>query len=216
MFDFILRQQPPLALTQHSERQRVDRRALEPDDGQPDCFTQAADLTVAPLVKREFEHDALLFPRDHLDLAGQGVTPVQGDACRHFCQLLLADGRPHGDAIGLGDVRARMHDRVCKFAVVRHQEETLGIAVETADGIDVRGRVPDQIGNAFETLLVRHCGNESARLVEHQVNRFLRRAHDLTANGDAILPRVDLVAEHGRPTVDLDHAGKDQLLRLSP
>ena len=62
---------------------------------------------------------------------------------------------------------ARMGQRVKQIAIVRQQQQTLGVVVQTADRHNTRTAAAHQISNRLAAVLVLHRRDIAARLVQH-------------------------------------------------
>ena len=108
-----------------------------------------------------------------------------------------------------------MHDAVRKGAVIRKEQQPLGIAVKPSDRIDAGIYAVQQIGHAAPPLFIGERRDIAARLIQHDIAKFL-----LLRDEDALIPDRDdigrerLIAEPDGMSVASDLARVDQGLRL--
>jgi len=119
-------------------------------------------------------------------------------------------------AFDFGHVHLRRTEaRVCnaarELAVVRHQERTARVIVETAHRCDARGHAAHQVGHCSPSLWIAQRRDDCARLVQHHVHELLRDQPP-SVHFDARVPWVGLRAELGHDApIDADSACRDQL-----
>jgi hypothetical protein len=108
-----------------------------------------------------------------------------------------------------------MQEPVGEVAVIREQQETLGIVVEASDGKEPGRVVGQQINDDGSPARVLEARDVAARLVEEQIRDGVARADGAAVEGDAIRRgiglRSGLEAHHA---VDGDTAGGEE--GLSP
>ena len=109
-----------------------------------------------------------------------------------------------------------VHDAVGEVAVVRQEQQPLGIAVESADRVHALRHIVEQVHHAAAVKFIRDRRHIAAGLVEHDVAQILlaRNCNALTVHGDEIL-RQCLVAELDGSAVALDTALLDERLCLA-
>ncbi len=110
---------------------------------------------------------------------------------------------------------ARVQQPVREIAVVREQEESLGVAVETTDREHARpGReVPGEVDLG---VAVGGRARHARGLVEREVPEIGVEAHADAVDGDAVAPRIDLVPQDRDPPVERDPSPADQVLARAP
>ena len=119
-----------------SSVQRPDARAHEPADREPDGGAHASHLSLPAFVDRDLERT----PRP-----GRGCTSADARrlrSCRRRARHRPASARTSvlgGISFDLDEVRlldavARMREQLREIAVVREEQEALGVDVEPADG----------------------------------------------------------------------------------
>ena len=160
--------------------------ALEACDGQPRALSQAADLPVAALVDRDAEEGRgglfgalgvtfgaaavrslgrrFKVHTQQLDAGGAGLPAID---LERFGERQLRAGRIVADPeqIDLFDLLLRVHQAVGQLAVVRQEQQPLGVEVEPPNGVDALRQVRDEIGHGPAALFVRERGHIAARLV---------------------------------------------------
>ena len=99
-----------------------------------------------------------------LDAGGAGLPAID---LERFGERPLRAGRIVADPeqIDLFDLPLRMHQAVGQLAVVRQEQQPLGVEVEPPNGVDALRQVRDEIGHGPAALFVRERGHIAARLV---------------------------------------------------
>src|SRR3954451_14500876 len=130
------RQLAVLAHRQAADAQRAERGPLELEDRVPDGLEHALDLPLAPLVDRELDHTGT----DLADLRGGGQAVVEQDALAQRLHRGLVDRRV-GDprAVGARHLEGGVGEAVGELAVVGQQDQTGGVVVQPADGVEPLG-----------------------------------------------------------------------------
>ena len=108
-----------------------------------------------------------------------------------------------------------MGQSVDQIAVVRQNEQTLGIVVEAAHRHDAGAAAAHEIRDRLAAALVLECSDVAARLVEHEVALFLAAAERTPVHHNFIAAHIRLVADRGRPSVHGHAAVLDPSLRLA-
>ena len=118
--------------------------------------------------------------------------------------------------VGLLDLVLGVHDVLRELAVVRHEDKTLGIVVETAHVEDALVLVAHDVAQRVAALRVVHGGEHLAGLVQCQSDVVRIDAYARTVYAHLLLMRVNASSELGDQfTVDLDTAFGDHVLALA-
>ena len=147
-----------------------------------------------------------------LDVVDFDGAVLEFDAFEHLLHILACDRLVEFDLVDLVDHRGRMGELAGELAVVGEEEESGGVAVETADRIDTfaAGAV-DKHHDGLAFLRVVDGGDITFRLV-HQEVTFGFGAEGLTAVGDDVAG-LHLIAHLGdNLTVDLDASSLNELV----
>lgn len=104
-----------------------------------------------------------------------------------------------------------MHYPIGELAVVREQEQPLGVAIEPADRVEPLGRL-HQLHDRRAVAVIAGCRYESTGLIEHHIAAALR-THHLAIDSDLVIDRIGFGSElrHGR-AVHGNAARDDHLL----
>src|SRR5215471_17687012 len=85
---------------------------------------------------------------------------------------------------------------VCKFTIVRDEQQALALVVEAAHGIESLAHFGEELHNRGTALRISHCGDVAFRLVEYEVTQPLRPAQQLAVHADVVTGGVGLGAEN--------------------
>ena len=69
-----------------------------------------------------------------------------------------------------------------QFAVVGHEQQTLGIGIQSTDRINAGMAARNQLTDGLSSALILERGHVAARLVEHEVNLLLGTAQRLAVD----------------------------------
>ena len=108
-----------------------------------------------------------------------------------------------------------MHKRICKCAVIGKQQQSFGIPIEPADGINALLNAVHKLHNGFFCMLVRHSGYIAARLIEHKIAHFGDFIYFFTENGYKVFFSIDFIADFCGVTVYLNLSRSDDFFTLS-
>ena len=95
--------------------------------------------------------------------------------------------------IFLFETEFRVHDPVGQLAIIREEQQSLGVAVEPSNGVEALGGV-DEIHHRTPLALVAGGGDVAARFVEHDVAAALR-ANEFAINADGVGVGIGLAAK---------------------
>src|SRR5262245_59289740 len=149
-----------LGWTQRPEaarRQAPEVDAAVPDPPQlldrvPDRLQHPADLAVPALGDPDLEPGVL--PRLHdADLGRSGTAAVDVDATGEPFERLRVGKPAHLGPVGLFHPRGGVHEVPGELPVVRQEQESLAVEVQTADGIDAHPDSREEI--AYRTASLR-------------------------------------------------------------
>ena len=103
-----------------------------------------------------------------------------------------------------------------EIAVVGEKDETAGVVIEAADGIDALGQAAQEISECLAALGIGHGGNDFGRLVEDEVDATLVGLDKFSGGFDAVFGGVGFAAKFGNDlAVDADLAANDELLGVA-
>ena len=140
---------------------------------------------------------------------GHDPPAVDDDPAADPLELLWVRPVPGQDLVFLGQPIAWVHDAVGDIAIVREEEEALGVAVQPAHRKHPL-RHTDQIHHRPAITLVLDGCDVAGRLVQDQVAQRLR-ADDAVVDADLVPPGIGLGAELGHDrAVDRNAALPDQ------
>ena len=100
-------------------------------------------------------------------------------------------------------------------AVVRQEQQALGVLVQAAHRVHPHRAVVQQVLHRFPPPLVAQRRDIAPGLVEHHIDRRWRCRQRRAVDGNRIARRVRRVAQPGRCAVDKHAPGGDPLLRLA-
>lgn len=185
-------------------RDRAEADAPQPHHRVSDRVAHVAHLARASLVQRDREQ--------RLVLAGaepgveqphgrrRGAPAPDRDAPAQPVQLALLRHAAHARVVLALHLVLRMQQPLRELAVVREQQEPLGVVVQPADGVDVLAHLGQQIEDRRPVLGVLPRRHVAAGLVEQDVAVAPRHA-------DALAVDADVVAERVGPRAQLEHGG---------
>lgn len=151
-----------------------------------------------------------------VDGAGRRRAVLEFHAPAQAGDLVVIDDSFDLGVIALQHAGTRMHQPVGQGAVVREQQQPLGVIVEPADGIEPPSDVADEIHHRRAPLRIVQRGDEAGGLVEHEIDRGRLKPEQFAVDFDVIALRVGLGAQLGdNPAVDGDAAVRDQRFRLA-
>ena len=121
----------------------------------------------------------------------------------------------HLHRVGLLDPRARVHQIASKISVVRHEQQSFAVEIESTHRKHSASHRPDQIADGGAALGIRKRGDTAPGLVQHQVDLLpARLGHALSVHFDRVPQRVDLASRSSNgATVDLYSALLHQAFR---
>jgi hypothetical protein len=182
-----------------------DAHALQPSHRVIEVFAHAADLAIEPLG----QHDAKRVAPDLRDLARIRHRAEDRHTRCHAVEEILRQRSIDRDDVFLFVLVLRAQHAVDDVAVVRQQDQPLGILVEAPDRKDALA-MPDEVHDVVRHLAVRRAF-DADRLVEGQVEA-LRLCEERLAVDEHLVVVIDLRAEHRHRAIDADPAGLDPLV----
>jgi len=213
VFYFIGRQRSSMARAHAAQGQPADARAHEFPHVVPEAGQGAPDLTIAALADRDLQRRPRAAAPDDPHL-GRARAPLgQPHAATQPPQVVRRNVAGHRGHVGLGHFVARVGQAVGKEAVIRHQQQALGIGVEPPHGEEARLRVVlHQVDRPRAARRVEVRAHDALGLIEEPVLGALRmQARAVQAN--VLRLGVGLGPEFGHdPAVDHDTAGGDDVL----
>ena len=97
-----------------------------------------------------------------------------------------------------------MHHVVCKVPVVCHEQQPLGIHIESPDGVNAAWYVSDKLGHITAAFFVAHGRDIAARLIQHYVNLISGLGQRLAVHKYGVRHGVGLLAYRGCVSVYFD------------
>ncbi len=179
-----------------------------------------ADLLVAALREPDFVPDVVAIGTIELtDLGRRQLSPIDRDAAPQSVDLVVARMALHLCVVGLLDEPGPRH-RIGQGAVVRKDQQALGVEIEPADRVDllpdVRGEQVDRERTIQRILRRRQV---AARLVEQHVDLLAiakQRIDRSSVDANVVDVGVRLRTKLGHDdTVHRHRAGFDHLFGLS-
>jgi hypothetical protein len=122
---------------------------------------------------------------------------------------------PNLNLIDLCHLSTGVHHAVGKVSVIGEKEQTLGIAIQSSDGINPTATI-HQGGYGGSALLVGKGGHIASGLMKHQIYGSLLCGKRLAVNEDAVCSRLCKITDHCRLTVEADTAFPNPFLGSSP
>ncbi len=196
LVELLLRELARIAHAQAVEREVRERHALELVDEEAKRLDHPVDLAVLALVDRDAEPGVLALARQHLDLGGhRDRAVVETDTIAQLLEVFGLEVAVDLDVIRLRDV-ARRREQACReLAIVRQQQHALAVEVEAADRLHGSRQVRQVVHDRRATAVVGDGRDAGLRLVQQHVE-VIERDHGFAVDGDSVVLRVDLRAEH--------------------
>src|SRR5690625_4725242 len=168
---------------------------------------------VAALVQLDLHQRGRGQGLQHGEAVRAGRAVLQRDAAAQ----VLGQGAGHlpldGGDVGLGDLVGGVGEAVGELAVVRQQQQPLGLLVQASDVEEPLGPVGDVLGQGGPPLRVAHGGDHAGRLVERHGELGLVQlqpyAVDVDDGGDRVHPGAQLTDDDA---VDGHPPGGDEAL----
>ena len=216
--DLLGRQVTPLTGLELAELEPVEGDTFEGDDVQPHLRAHLADLAVPSLAKNETEKGPavveLLQKRN-----AHGTEKVAVDRHRRLesREGLVAEKAGDLDMVDLLVVVAGMGDMGDEVTIVRQEEKTAAIAVETSDRDEAGGDRRDELRHASTAVAIARRAEISGRLVQHDRAFFSGRLGERLVVHEDLLPvGIDLYAHLTYDiSIDTDAALPDEFLRMA-
>src|SRR5712671_977166 len=121
------------------------------------------------------------------------------------------------DQICLRNMRSRLHQPVCEFAVISQDQQTFAGIIKPPHGVNSPLHPANQIHHRRTLLRVAHRSHESLRLVQQKVHMPLRSLKKLSVHADVVGLRVSLASQFGDCLAIYKHvARRNELLCLAP
>lgn len=201
-------QVPPRSGGNASHAQRSDANAPQLLDRNPDRFHHLADDVIETFMDDDLDDHTLVRLTKDAALVRDYRPSLDVDAIADTLHLRVIRLLQGDDMIFLGETVFWMHHPIGDIAIVRHQEESLRLAIEPSNRVHAF-RDLDDIHHGPALFLVADGRDESAWFVQDQESRPWPLCH-LAIDADFVLHRVDAGAELGDgPTVDLHAPGSD-------
>jgi hypothetical protein len=181
------------------ERERRECHALELVHGEAERLDHAVDLAMLTLVDRDAEPRVLGLAGKDFDLGGhRDLTVVECDAFAEQLDVTRVELAVDLDVIGLGHVAARREQLGRELAVVREEQDALGVEVEAPDGLHRHGTVREVVHHRGATAVVGDGRDARLGLVQQDVE-LVESDDGFAIDEHLVHVRVDLGAE------DFDH-----------
>ena len=203
-----------------TERDRTEAGTHQVLDGEPGLGEEAADDVLAALVQDDLDQRASVVDVEEGELVDLRRAVLQLDALAQLLAESLAHDAGHGRHVGLGHLVRGVHEAVRQLAVVRHQQQSLGVGVEASDveqplpGVDSVGH---EIADAGAPALVGHGRVDTARLVQREVDHLLVKDDPGAVDADHRGGGIDLETHLADDlAIHLDPAPGDEVLGGAP
>src|SRR5262249_13891584 len=164
-----------LARREVGELERAERHADQAVDLEAEVAEHVLHLAVLALADRKAEPDVAALGAIDRGLDRTIMDAVNGDAGAQPLELVLANAAVRAHAIAAQPTGRRQLERARERAVVREQQQALGVEVETADADEARqprGQSGED-GRTAAGIGVRR--QQAARLVVEEEPRALAR-----------------------------------------
>jgi len=178
-----------------AQGQGAEPDADEVDDRVADGIQHTADLPVFALGDGDPEQGMAATLLDKRDFRGQGRAVFKGHAPAQQVQGFIRDHAFDGGLVGPGSLVAGVGEAVGPFAVIGEQQQSHGIEIESAHGIDPLGDVLYQVGHQGSAFRLVQRTDVAERLVDDQVSPLGRP-------GDLAAVHFDPVAPPDRPRAE--------------
>jgi hypothetical protein len=195
------REMPISAFCKIAQRKPSGLDPFEPDHGMSHVVEHAPHLALPAFVDRDIDPGVRFFLADLPDLGRRGLAVLQEDACFQRSDRTVFEHALDLHQIGLGEFMFGVGDQMGKIAVIRQEQQALGIVVQPAHGIDTDFDTFQQIMHRGPSLRVGHGGHKTRGFVQHNIRRRLFGVDEFAVNLDMVFVRVGLGPElgHDRP-----------------
>src|SRR5262245_4997085 len=131
--ELVAGERPQLPRPERAQRNWADVCADQPLDGMADRREHPAHDVIAPLVDDEFDENAAARTAHHLERVDMRGPVLQRDARPQRATEVLGDRPAHLGDICLRDLVSGVGKAVRQLAIVREQDQSLGVGIEPAD-----------------------------------------------------------------------------------
>ena len=128
--------------------------------------------------------------------------------------LRIGESSGAQNIIGFTEAVARMHEPVCRIAVIGDENKPLRIIIQPSDGIEPVRKLLKEIGDLFPVLILGIGTDNILGFIECYHHAFIVYAHPFSVKGHYIAI-IDVHADLGDRTVELYPALLDQLFTFS-
>jgi hypothetical protein len=197
-----------------AERQAARSDPLELDHRTPHMVEHAAHLALPPLMDRNLHPGVHFFLPDFFDLRGRGLAVLKEYALfKHLDRPFIKHALDLRQ-IGLWKFMFRVRDQVREVPVVCHEQQSLGIVVQPADGVDAGLDAFEQVLHRGSSFGIRHGRDIARGLVQHDVGPRLFGIDELAVDLNMVIVRIGLGPELGHHlAVDAHPPFNDKLFR---
>src|SRR5579864_99548 len=221
--DFSRRQIANVARTEVADADRSDADALQADDWVGDHVAHPPNLAVPALVQPDDDRrpraarglGRVLEP----DLGRTGAAALDDHPVAQAIEIAVVGHAFDERLVRAIDFVARVRHALGELAVVREQDQPLGLVVETTHGIEVAADAGarDQIHDRRPLLRIEACADHPPRLVHEEVASAGLQFQPAPVDFDDVGGRVGLRAKFADDApVDLDPPLRDECLGGPP
>jgi len=194
---FVCIELTPLSSLQSPVLDWPDRTSPQPLDPMADRIEHFPDLAIAAFVQGDLESrvGAEAIGRHHADIRRRSHAPVDRHATRQAIQIVRVG---HTDDLHVVPSRhpvPRMRQAAGQVAVVGQQQQSLGVEVEPANGVDVLRDCCQQIHDRRPALRVGARRDIAAGLVEQHVPVCVTPSKSTAVDADVVVGGVGFRSE---------------------
>ncbi len=213
--ELVCREVPPFAWTQPFRSHPGESCPREAHDAESRRLAHATHLLIAPFGDRQLEPRFAAFVPKQFDLGRKRLAVIEHDAAPPTVQVIGLHFAEDLDDVGLRHRAARMGKSLGKVPVVRCEEHTTRVEIETPDWVDACRDVRQELAYRRPSLWVIHRRDDAPRLVKKDVDGRLR--HDAApVDLHLALAWIDFCPEFRYDvSIDPDAPGRDELLGSS-
>ncbi len=176
----------------------------------PHRLHHAADLSIFPLSERDEKASRVV----STNVRGERPNTIEDiHPSGESCELRVFDASVHRHEVFFFVLVSRMHEKIRKASVIRQQDESRRILVETPYGKNALRNV-DNVEYRFFSFLCA-CRHDTARFMQHIVDKIFLFLDDHVVHLHRVDLRIYHLSDMGDFTIDAYEPGGDILLRFS-
>ena len=204
----------PLTGAQMPVLQRSDRDAPQFVDRVADGLEHLAHLPIPPFRYRDAQRGVFIVAcRRDLHERALRAASVDGDASREAFDVACVRDAEHAHLVDTWHFVTWMRKSGGKFAVVGQQQQTLGVEVEPAHGVDVLADAREQLHDRGTTLWVGPGGDVPFGFVQEKIAVSFDALDPAPVDANVVSNRIGFRSELAhRGTVDGHAPFEHQLL----